>query len=252
MTHRPDIATPLDELRTELINKQISSYVQRWQQNPSIVNMGFELRGDGSVQDINALDYLVYEQITDLVLDKEDSFIELSSYVFGNSLVKILKFEWCELSFPSGKIIGLYNAYNNLIVPLEAVIAMRLSSDVDNVSSCDFFSGLLINIYLSKKSWEIGAHFLVESTMNFNSENLYDQYWGFVVPEDIVHRYYLLSLVDEAEAVRLFCLAAYDWINMPNWSLVRDQLSEVERLFDCSFTNLWRKWAKERYDAIHN
>ena len=245
---------PLPASQLQTINDKLAIYVQRWQKYPTIHKMGMAPIGDGSVQDLYALDYLLYEQCEPLVIESPQDFIELASHLLGNCLVKLLKFEWCELSFLSRSTLGVRDLNGELLIPLDAAVTMRnLHANNYNPNEGEF-GNLFLNIYLSKRNWRLDyhGHFLVASLLDFESEKQsYEQYWGFEVPEEIIQRYSRLAMIDEAQTVRFFGLTAYEWKKIPNWLKVQNSLTYVEKFFDSLFTYSWRERAQTKLDQLN-
>jgi hypothetical protein len=216
------------------ILERVEAFVEAWKNLPSLAGTGIIPSGSGTAADILALDYVIYENLYSLIGNNGD-FVAVSSAVFGNCLVNLLKFEWCLLQLPSGPVVGVSHPYNDLRVPLEAVIANHLSGK----PQYENFAYLLADTYISGASWPIGHHFLAESYWLLDPGE-YEKCWGFSVPPDVSEAFLLQSNADEDLAVRLFGLHAYDWEHEPSWANIRRELGWIDGKFNEIFGHDWK------------
>lgn len=231
---------PLDSLAVTVVEADGRMFVENWRSS-SLATTGIDPDGVGSVADIEALDYVIYESVYGLVVPVEKSFIALSASVFGKCLKTMLGFEWCRVHLPAGPVLGVRHPYNDLMFPLEAIIASHLSGD----PQYENFSYLFIKVLQSKHAWPIGSHFLEESTWALCPED-FERHWGFSVPESLSRRYLHLSAVDEGSAIRGIGLLAYDWKEVPEWNAIDRRLSEMERDYVSTYGVDWRDRLKLR------
>ena len=138
--------SPISQEMRDSLKVRIDLFVARWMAVLSLVELGDCPIGDGGVSDIRALDYIVYEDLYHLVGDDKRDFFAVASAVFGNCLVRFLKFEWCMLDLPSGPTLGLVNADNNQRIAIEGMVAEKLSGD----PQFDCFEDLLLDVFLSR------------------------------------------------------------------------------------------------------
>jgi len=228
----------LDAPSIAIIGADAAGFVRAWRSS-SLATTGIEPDGIGSVSDINALDYIIYESAYDLVTPDESSFIALSASIFGGCLKHLLGFDWCRVHLPSSSVLGVKHPYNELVIPLEATVASHLSGEPQYGN----FAALFFNVLQSTHVWPLGSHFLEESTWSL-SPGEYKLHWGFSVPESLSRKYLHLSAVDEAYAMREVGLLAYDWNGVPAWSEIEGRLAEIESDYVSIYGSDWRERLK--------
>jgi hypothetical protein len=223
--------------------KQLTvTFVSQWHSYTTLVKMGLIPSGDGLPSDIEALDYVIYEHLYSMFAVDETAFIEIATAVFGKTLARLLHFKWCYIELPSGPALGLSHPETNVRVPLQALIATKLSG----LPQFGTFEELFFDIYCMQSTWPDGHHPLVECNWT-TAEDIFFKTWGFEVPASIKERFFLLILQDEHLAVRRFGLLAYDWITTPNWSQIENQLSIIESNFADLFGSDWPDRVRTEY-----
>lgn len=231
---------PLDGPSISAIDADVREFVERWHSS-SLASTGINPDGSGSVADIEALDYVIYESVYDIVSPAKNGFIALSASVFGSCLKGLLVFDWCRVRLSFASVMGVKHSYNNLVIPLEPIIASHLSGD----PQYDNFECLFFKVLRSTRTWPIGSHFLEESTLLL-SPGEFDKHWGFSVPGNLSQRYLHLSAMDENYAVSAVGMLAYDWKKVPDWNAVDRRLSEIEYDYVSIYGADWRDRLKAR------
>ncbi len=224
----------LDSREAENVQCDVMVFAERWNASP-LVATGIVLEGRGTVADIEALDYVIYEGVYDLVTPKDRSFISISVSVFGRCLVNLLGFEWCTVLLSSGRMLGVRHRYNRLVVPLEPIIAAHLSGNPQHES----FPALFFKIFQSSHLWPLGSHFLEESCLHLDA-GAYERQWGFSVPDAIRQRYLDLTIVDADYCVREIGMLAYDWAGLPDFQAIERRLSMIESQYAELYGHDWK------------
>jgi hypothetical protein len=212
----------------------IARFVARWAETPSLMAMGPGPAGRGGAADIEALDYVIYENLYSLFFADRKAFVAGATAIFGNCLAHLLHFEWCCVELPSGTVTGLKHPQLDIVLPLEALIVAKLSG----LPQYGGFESLFFDIYSMSYFWGPGHHFLEESQLNLE-EGAFESRWGFVVPDRVRDGYAAFCAVDNPLAARLLGLAAYDWEGIPDWTRIVDAMSEVNRQFVDRFGADW-------------
>ena len=228
----------LDAPSIASIGADAAGFARAWRSS-SLATTGIQLDGMGSVSDIRALDYVIYESAYDLVTPDESSFIALSASVFGGCLKSLLGFDWCRVHLPSSSVLGVKHPYNELVIPLEAVVASHLSGE----PQYENFAALFFKILQSTHVWPLGSHFLEESTWSL-SPGEYKRHWGFSVPESLSRKYLHLAAVDEAYPMRELGLLAYDWTGIPAWNEIERELTQIESDYISIYGSDWKERLK--------
>jgi len=229
-----------DPSTIDQIAREVLGFVEAWRAS-SLASMGIDPDGAGSVRDIHALDYAIYESVDDLITPADKSFIAMSVPVFGTCLKSLLGFEWCRVKLSTASLLGMKHPWNGLVVPLEPIIASHLSGN----PQYENFEYLFFKILRSSHLWPMGTHFLEESSWRTESGE-FERHWGFAVPESIRKRYVQLSAMDEEYTIRRVGLHAYDWARVPNWEEIDRRLSEIERDIRSVYGEDWKVRLKAR------
>ena len=191
-------------------------------------------RIDSIGREFSAIGYVLYEGCYEGFFDDQCEFVRTAAIVLGRGLCSYLGFHWCEIKLPSGMVIGARSPYNNIIVPLEARVASKLSELPDWDSLWD----LILDIYLAGHFPE-GCHYLAELAWESADEEHF-RVWKFEVPPDIQARVRNMIYYDRDMSLRLFGPAAWDFDGEPNWVEVRAILFKAEQRFSEWFREKWK------------
>lgn len=192
-------------------------------------------RGGGTAVDIEALDYVIYEGVYDLVTPEGRGFISISASVFGHCLVNLLGFEWCNVLLSSGRVLGVRHQHNQLVVPLEPIIAAGLSGNPQH----ECFAALFFKVFQSTQLWPLGSHFLEESCLQLDPGE-FERQWGFSVPDEIRQRYLDLTAVEVDGCVREIGMLAYDWTDIPDFQAIDRRLAMIESNYAELYGRDWK------------
>lgn len=225
----------LDSREAENVQRDILAFAERWNAS-SLVATGITPEGRGTVVDIEALDYVIYEGVYDLVTPKDRTFISIGASVFGGCLVKLLGFEWCTVVLSSVRMTGLKHPYNGLVVPLEPIIAAHLSGNPQH----ECFAALFFEIFQSTHLWPLGSHFLEESSLDLDP-GAFERQWGFSVPDEIRQRYLDVTAVEVDACVREIGMLAYDWAGIPDFQAIERRLSMIESNYGELYGRDWKQ-----------
>lgn len=223
----------IDEISLRHINQTLTSFIDAWFHS-TLVETGIKPDIKGSVQNIYALDYCVYENVYALVTPAHKSFVNIASHVFGQCLVNILKFDWCFIESNAGKTLALFHPVNGRIIPLESMIIYQLSSD----PQFDKFQYLFFTILNDTIFWQTGYHPLAD-TLRIDDDE-FEQHYGFIIPKDIKQQFAYLSNYDFSELIRTIGFDIYDYDTTPNWDSIRSTLKSIEYGYKALFGKDWK------------
>lgn len=225
----------IDRSKLDSNLQRISKFVETWNSYDSLRKIG-EPSSENYIENINCLNYVIYEDLHHMFAKDDPDFIDLGSAMLGDVLVRLLKFEWCEIQISQSYTVGLKNHYNGLLVPIREMIVHRLSG----LPQYGGFEYLYFDIFFSALFWQKGYHPLIECNdlPNKNDPSFIDIY-GYEVPEDIKRIALNLENQDEEHWVRRLGFKGYVLPNNKQWDELRGQLDIISAEYAQYYGSDW-------------
>jgi hypothetical protein len=228
---RQPINAPLPPGEPERLEATLARFVACFANADGHLGLRFVPGGDGGPGDMEALDYVVYESLYGSIAADRSEFLETAAILFGNCLRRLLKLEWCITDLPSARVLAVCapGETNGLTVPLEAMIAFRLSGG----PQYNGFECLFCDIVASQPQWEPGTYFLEDASW-MDAEALVE-HWGFSVPDEIRARLRTLWSIDPERLLRHVGLAGFPCGGALDWLALSERLAVLEQELASTF-----------------
>jgi len=222
---RQSINAPLPVGEAARIEATLTRFVANFANAEGHLGLHFVPGGDGGPGDLEALDYIVYESLYGSIAADRSEFLETAAVVFGNCLHRLLKLEWCITDLPSARVLAVCapGATNGLTVPLEAMIAFRLSGG----PQYEGFECLFCDIVASQTQWDPGTYFLEDASW-MDAETLVE-HWGFSVPDEIRARLRTLWSIAPERLLRHVGLACFPCGGALDWLALSERLAMLQQ-----------------------
>ncbi len=232
---------PISEQTHRTLKERALRFAKAWNQEASLRQIGIPA-GDGRPQDIQCLDYVLYEGLYPKFAADFDDFVRLGSAVLGGVLVRTLGFEWCELHITGTRTIGLFNPHNTVRVPINEMVAHKLSSTVH----LDTFEYLFFDILLSASFWHDGCHPLLDcDLMTTDEPSTFRDLYGYDIPPDVKQAIELLNHMNEELWIRGIGLEAYIFTAEQKWDELRNAIHSVSHLYSERYGDEWKVRAEK-------
>ena len=231
------LLTEVDEHASVDIQSEINDFVAKWNKVDSLKKNIAEPTGTGVLEDLYALDYVIYEHLFDLFFDDLESFLHTGSLILGNYLVAKTNFEWKHIKLKNLSTLCLKHKSCTVVVPIVEMVLSKFSGK----PQFDTFEALYFDILFS--DWEVTyAYPLVYRNLNLSANDMsFREKFGYEIPQYTAELFFLYSLPDEESLIRNLGFEGLECCDRQDWQRLELIINMFDDQYKASYGTHWKR-----------
>lgn len=239
------VTAPLSNCESVKITALVDDFLGKWQEITTLKEVAIP-DSTGIVDDIVAIDYVIYEGMQSSFFESIDAFVHTGAALLGNFLVKNSRFQWCEFTLCDKKTIGLTHLDCSVLLPIRELILFKYSG----LPQFDTFETLFFDILFSEIAVE-QTHPLIDAYLiTLAGEKTFKQRHGYDMPKDVMDLYLLYSLPDEESLIRQLGIDAYKHCQSQNWQRLKNDIQANDYNYKQTYGEDWQSRYKTENEHL--
>lgn len=239
------VTSSLSKTESEKITSLLNAFIKKWEEITTLNDVAIP-DGTGIVDDIVAIDYVIYEGMQDVFFESIDSFAHTGAALLGNFLVKNNRFQWCEYTLCDKKTIGLKHLDCSVLLPIRELVIYKYSG----LPQFGTFETLFFDILFSEIDIEQTYPLIDAHLITMVGEKTFEERHGYDIPKDVMELYQLYSLPDEMYLIRQLGIYVYDYCKLQNWQRLKYEIQATNYTYKRIYGEDWQSRYKNENETL--